>query len=102
MKSRKDNGGMDMLLETLFCIGFFLLPLVGMFALIIRAAMKTEGVQEIREKLDINRFKKRKSNVPIPVFANQKVFDYQLIESQLHRSLHLNKIKEKVHPRAGP
>lgn len=96
-----------MLLETLFCIGFFLLPLVGMFMLVIRAAIKAGAphklrTQKIREKLDINRFKKRKSTYPVPVFENQKVLDYQLIESQIHQSLHLNILKERAHPRAGP
>jgi len=91
-----------MLLEDLFCIGFFLLPLVGMFALVIRAAIRAEVPQKIREKLEVSRLKKRKSSCPIPTFANQKVFDYQLIESQVHHSLHLNIIKEKAHPRAGP
>lgn len=96
-----------MLLETLFCIGFFVLPLVGMFVLVIRAAIKAEvpqklRPQQIREKLDINRFKKRKNTYPVPVFANQKILEYQLIESQVHQSLHLNIIKERAHPRAGP
>lgn len=101
-----------MLLETLFCIGFFLLPLVGMFMLVIRAAIKAGAPhklrtqklrpQEVREKLDINRFKKRKSTYPVPVFENQKVLEYQLIESQIHQSLHLNILKERAHPRAGP
>lgn len=96
-----------MLLETLFCIGFFLLPLVGMFMLVISAAIKAGAshnlrAEKIREKLDINRFKKRKSTYPVPVFENQKVLDYQLIESQIRQSLHLNIIKERAHPRAGP
>lgn len=93
---------MDMLLETLFCIGFFLLPLVGMFALIIRGAIKAEGPQEVQGKLVIKRFGKRTNPYTIPVFANQKVFDYQLIESQVHRSLYFTKFKERAHPRAGP
>lgn len=96
-----------MLLETLFCIGFFLLPLVGMFMLVIRAAIKMGAPhklrpQKVREKLDINRFKKRNNTYLVPVFENSKVLDYQLIESRIHQSLHLNIMKERAHPRAGP
>lgn len=91
-----------MLLETLFCIGFFLLPLAGMFALIIRGAIKAEGPQELREKLTIKRMGKRGMPYIIPVFANQKIFDYQLIESRVHRPLYFSRFKEKAHPRAGP
>ncbi len=73
-----------------------------MFALIIRAVLKAEVPKKIREKIDISRLKRRKKAYPIPTFENQKVFEYQLIESQVHHSLHLNIIKERAHPRAGP
>lgn len=101
-----------MLLETLFCIGFFLLPLVGMFMLVIRAAIKMGVPDKLRSeklrsqgsrgKLDINRFKKRNNTYGVPVFANSKVLDYQLIESKNHQSLYLNIMKERANPRAGP
>ena len=73
-----------------------------MFALVIRAAIKAEVPKKIRGKFDVSRLKRRKNTYPIPTFENQKVFDYQLIESQVHHSLHLNIIKERAHPRAGP
>ena len=91
-----------MLLEALFCIGFFLLPLVGMLALIIKAALRAEEPKKIREKLNLSRFRKRRRVYPALVFENHEVVDYQLIESKVHKSLHLNKLKGRVHPRAGP
>ena len=92
-----------MLLETLFCIGFFLLPLVGMFMLIISAAIKMGVPDKLRsEKLDFSKLRKRNNTYVVPAFENLKVLDYQLIESRNHQSLYLNIMKEKAHPRAGP
>lgn len=103
---------MIMLLETLFCTVFFVLPLVGMFALVIKAAMRKEVSEQLssrraqhlgrRERLDLTRFKKRYHTYPVPMFENRRVLQYQLIECKMHQPLQLNILKQRANPRAGP
>lgn len=104
-----------MLLETLFCTVFFVLPLVGMFALVIRAALRREAEDQLamrskrqlcrigrRGRLDLSRFKKRHSIYPVHKFENKRVLYYQLVECRIQHPLQFGLLKRRANPRAGP
>lgn len=101
-----------MLLETIFCTVFFVLPLVGMFALVIRAALRREALEQFkmrkkrqlgrRERLDLSAFKKRPYTYPVPMFENRRVLHYQLVECRVHQPLQFPRLKHRANPRAGP
>ena len=89
--------------ELLFCTVFLGLPIVGMITMLIARVLK-EGAKSIGEasnRAEIT-FRKSVRQLPIPAFANKKVMEYQLIESQVHMPIQFNRIKERTHPRAGP
>lgn len=101
-----------MLLEMMFCIGFFVVPLIGMFILVIKAAMKTEWREEKIESwkkqqeqgLRMLRMRKQEHTYskPVLVFAHPEIMDYQLKEGQAHRRPYSERFKGKANPRAGP
>lgn len=113
-----------MLLETLFCVGFFLTPLLGMFAMVIYGAVKASlkleagepaSVREMSEaegaadslesrlvKDKVRKYAIPQFENPIRQFQNQKIVTYQLLESRGHKRLTRNRFKKGAHQRAGP
>ena len=114
-----------MFLETLFCVGFFLTPLLGMFALVTYSAVKATRVSEvpaeaedIPERTRLKRgavkkvvisFRKKIEKYPISrlknqdlQFENPQIAAYQLREPKEHRGFAKNTFKRGAHPRAGP
>ncbi|MBP3886706.1 MAG: hypothetical protein J6F30_03470 [Cellulosilyticum sp.] len=94
--------------EMLFCTVFFALPVVGMVGMLIARVLKEQLLGKRTESLGVasNRewrnFRKRERVLPVLAFANEKVMEYQLIESQVHMPIHFNRMKERTYPRAGP
>lgn len=88
------------LVELLFCLVFFVLPVVGMFAAVIRRVVK-EGRLLDKEHEEVERIRAKGVFRP-PIFASRRIMEYQLIESQIHIPLQLTRIKERTHQRAGP
>lgn len=91
-----------MLLETLFCTGFFLLPLVGMFIMVMVQAMKIGREEEPKHQKCRVPLRKRVSMNPVSIFRYPNTVAYQLIESQTHSASHIKRFKQKIHPRDGP
>lgn len=92
-----------MLLPMLYCISFFVLPAIGMIALAVKRArlQSEEGDYLLKEKNNMKRQVHNKKN-GVPKFANSRIMDYQLIESQIHESLHFKHHKQRAPCRAGP
>ena len=94
--------------EMLFCTVFFALPVLGMVGMLIVHVLKAHLLGKRTESLGVtsNRewrnFRKRERVLPVPAFANEKVVEYQLIESQVHIPIRLNQLKKRTHQRAGP
>lgn len=88
--------------ELLFCLIFFAVPVVGMVGLLIgkliQGQIKKSG-QDQKERLQ---FIRRRKHSVVPVFASQKVMEYQMIDSQVHIPLQFTKLKERAQQRAGP
>ena len=101
-----------MLLETLFCTVFFVVPLVSMFALVIKAAMRKEAAEQLsmrkechlgrNKRLNLARFKKRYEAYPVSLFENRRILEYQLVECHMHHPLQFAILKQRANPRAGP
>lgn len=96
--------------ELLFCVSFFLIPVLGTLAVAMRRALLTrhdlEGESEevfnrmaSKEKLYLNR---REKGFPMAAFVGTGKMEYQLLESQIHMPLILRQLKDRTHPRAGP
>lgn len=88
------------LVELLFCVVFFVLPVLGMFAAVIRRVVK-EGRLLNKEHEEVKRIRAKRAFRP-PVFECPRIMEYQLVESQIQIPLHLTRIKERTHQRAGP
>lgn len=89
--------------EVLFCAVFLILPVIGMIGTVIARVLR-EGFKTIEEASNKQHrtYRKRVKGLPVPAFVNEKVMEYQLIESQVHIPLKLNQLKEGTHQRAGP
>ncbi len=91
-----------MFMELIFCITFFLLPILGMFAAIL---LRREKEEEKKEEKGISPASKRtyaRSSYPKPVLVKNKIMQYQLIERQIHKPMVFSDFKEQIHSRAGP
>ncbi|MBE6023247.1 MAG: hypothetical protein E7231_08450 [Cellulosilyticum sp.] len=90
--------------ELIFCTVFFIVPILGMFGLVIGRVLRgeREEVSNHKVKKQIHSLKKAKHAAGGWLFAKDRVMAYQLIESQVHMPLQLSRFKEKAHPRAGP
>lgn len=93
-----------MLLPMLYCISFFVLPAIGMIVLAVKKArLQGEGEDELLRRENTNRRAKVHSQKnSIPRFANSRIIEYQLMESQIHESLHFKHHKQRAPCRAGP
>lgn len=90
-----------MLIEMLFSMVFFLLPVIGMFVAVIARGLQQEQKVEGVEKKTIPHIRRRRP-IEVPVFVNSPVIRYQLIESKRHEPLKIGCQKHLFHQRAGP
>lgn len=118
-----------MFLETLFCVGFFLTPLLGMFALVIYGAFKASAALVLTAKAEEVPVKKAEAKISaepffiehetkkkplaqlkkqvqpkkqVVAFQNPAIAAYQLLEVKEHRGFVRKIFKKGAHPRAGP
>lgn len=89
-------GGMIMLLQMMFCVVFFGLPLLGMVAGVIKRVAKNLAAGEYIEE---RAYKESRVKQFVPVLENPKIVYYQLVESRVHKPMRL---KGKYQCRAGP
>ncbi len=90
-----------MLIEMLFSMVFFLLPVIGMFGAVIARGLQQEQKVEGVEKKTIPHIRRQRPT-GAPVFMNSPVIRYQLIESKRHEPLKIGCQKHLFHQRAGP
>ncbi len=100
-----------MLLEMLFCTGFFILPLIGMFVMVIAQVMKINKEEQLEQRKQLLSFKRyvhtnERAMLVTTSYLKNKV---NTLINELLRVLqlrHLEKYaslpKERINPRAGP
>ena len=91
-----------MLIEMLFSMVFFLLPIIGMFGAVIARGLQQEQKVEGVEKKTIPHIGRRQKPTEAPVFVDSPVIRYQLIESKRHEPLKIGHQKYLFYQRAGP
>lgn len=89
-----------MLMEMLFSMVFFLLPIIGMFAAVIARAMQPEE-RRVKEAMPHIGRGKARLTMASPL-VDHPVMRYQLIESKVQMPLRFSNHKRLFHQRAGP
>lgn len=117
INTREKFGGIQMLWEMLYCVVFFLLPLVGMFtAIVVRAfSVQGEAVDEIEDQIENDVDVLRKIRVAVGDVCN--VGDYYekmrphetldqgalVIDFKAYRELGIIRVlKRRMYSRDGP
>ena len=90
-----------MLLQMMFCVVFFGLPLLGMVAGVIKRVAKNLAAGEYIEE---RAYKESRVKQFVPVLENPKIVYYQLVESRVHKPMVHKpmRLKGKYQCRAGP
>lgn len=89
-----------MLMEMLFSMVFFLLPLIGMFAAIIARGLQNE--EKVEEGAIPHIWRRKARPMLASTLMDNPVIRYQFIESKVHMPLKFISHKRLFHQRAGP
>ncbi len=89
-----------MLMEMLFSMVFFLLPVIGMFGAVIARGLQPGEKVEERTMTRIGG--RRERPLLVSTLADNPVMRYQLVENKVHLPLKFIGHKRIFHQRAGP
>lgn len=89
-----------MLMEMLFSMVFFLLPVIGMFGAVIARGLQPGEKAEERTMTHIGG--RRERPLLASTLADNPVMRYQLVENKVHMPLKFIGHKRIFHQRAGP
>ena len=90
-----------MLMEMLFSMVFFLLPVIGMFVAIIMRGLRQEQ-KELEKGVRPHIHRRKERPMLVSTLKDHPIMRYQLIERKEHMPLRFANHKRLFHQRAGP
>lgn len=96
-----------MLLEMLFCTGFFILPLIGMFVMVIAQVMRISKEGQVEQRKQLLSIKRRvhtnEHTIPVVIaYLKNKVNEFTGVLHLRHLERYSSLLEERINPRAGP